>query len=328
MKRRTFIALLGGAAAWPLSVRAQQGDSVRRIGLLITNAATDPEAQARVSAFREALAQLGWAEGRNLRIETRWAAGGPAHTRESAAELIALAPEVILTSGASGAGPLLQATRSIPVVFVIVPDPVGAGFVDSLARPGSNATGFLMFEYGLSGKWLELLKSIAPGVKRVGVLRDPAITAGIGQWSAIQTAAPSIGVDVMPLNLRDAAEIERSIAELARVPNGGLIVTGSALSFTHRKQIAALAAQHRLPAVYWDRAPVLSGGLASYGAELRDQYRRAAGYVDRVLRGEKPAELPVQAPVKYELVVNLKAAKGLGLEIPSSVLARADEVIE
>jgi putative tryptophan/tyrosine transport system substrate-binding protein len=329
MKRREFLLGLGGAtAAWPLAARGQQAERVRRVALLITNAPDDAEAKARVAAFTQALEQSGWIDGRNLRIDTRWSAGGPAETRKHAVELAESGPDVILTSGASGAGPLLQATRTVPVVFVIVPDPVGAGFVDSLARPGGNATGFLMFEYGLSGKWLELIKSIAPGVKRVGVLRDPAISAGIGQWSALQTAAPSFDIDVTPLNLRDAAEIERSIAAFASVPNSGLIVTASGLSFTHRDLIVATAARHKLPAVYWDRAPVKSGGLASYGAELRDQYRRAAGYVDRILKGEKPADLPVQAPVKYELVINLKAAKALGLDIPDALLARADEVIE
>jgi putative ABC transport system substrate-binding protein len=328
MNRRDFIALLGGATAWPHAARAQQSERVRRIGVLITNAADDPEAKARHAAFVQGLAQLGWIEGRNLRIDTRWPAGNAVETRREAAELVALAPDVILTAGASGAGPLLQATRAVPVVFVIVPDPVGAGFVDSLARPGGNATGFLMFEYGLSGKWLELLKQIAPGVKRVAVLRDAAITAGIGQFGAIQSAAPSVGVEVTPINLRAANEIERSVAAFASSPNGGLVVTGSAQSFFHRNLIVELAARHKLPAVYWDRAPVVSGGLASYGAELRDQYRRAASYVDRILKGEKPADLPVQAPTKYELVINHKIAKTLGLVVPQSLLASADEVIE
>jgi len=328
MKRRQFIGLLGGAAVtWPLAAHAQRGDRVRRVGVLISNAADDPETKARIEAFTQGLAQSDWIEGRNLRIDTRLSAGA-AEIRKDAAELVALAPDVILTAGASGAGPLLQATRAVPVVFVIVPDPVGAGFVDSLARPGGNATGFLSFEYGLSGKWLEMLKQIAPGVKRVAVLRDAAITAGIGQFGAIQSAAPSHGIEVAPMNVRDKGEIERSIAAFANSPNGGLVVTGSAQTFIHRDLIVGLAARHRLPAVYWDRAPVVGGGLASYGAELRDQYRRAAGYVDRILKGEKPADLPVQAPTKYELVINLKTAKALGLAVPPSLLATADEVIE
>jgi putative ABC transport system substrate-binding protein len=327
VRRREFIAGLGGAAAWPLAAGAQQGERVRRVGVLISNAADDPETKARYEAFTQELAQSGWIEGRNLRIDTRLSAGA-AEVRKDAAELVALAPDVILTAGASGTGPLLQATRAIPVVFVIVPDPVGAGFVDSLARPGGNATGFLSFEYGLSGKWLDVLRQIAPGVKRVAVLRDAAITAGIGQFGAIQSAAPSHGIEVGPVNVRDRGEIERSIAAFASSSNGGLVVTGSAQTFIHRDLIVALAARHKLPAVYWDRAPVVGGGLASYGAELRDQYRRAAGYVDRILKGERPADLPVQAPTKYELVINLKTAKALGLAVPPSLLATADEVIE
>ena len=327
MKRRAFIGLLGGAAAWPFPARAQRDDRVRRVGVLISNAADDPETKARIEAFTQGLAQSGWIEGRNLRIDTRLSAGA-AEIRKDAAELVASAPDVILTAGASGTGPLLQATRAIPVVFVIVPDPVGAGFVDSLARPGGNATGFLSFEYGLSGKWLDVLRQIAPGVKRVAVLRDAAITAGIGQFGAIQCAAPSHGIEVAPVNVRDRSEIERAIAAFAGSLNGGLVVTGSAQTFIHRDLIVALAARHKLPAVYWDRAPVVGGGLASYGAELRDQYRRAAGYVDRILKGEKPADLPVQAPTRYETVLNLKTAKALGLAVPPSLLVRADEVIE
>jgi putative ABC transport system substrate-binding protein len=329
MKRREFIALLGGAAAaWPLAARAQQGERVRRIGVLMSNAPDDPEGQARVVTFLQGLQQSGWTDGRNVRIEYRWATGDPDRFRRYAAELVAIAPDVIWVQGSAAVGQLLQVTRSVPIVFVAVPDAVGAGFVENLARPGGNATGFIGFEYGLSGKWLELLKEIAPGVTRAAVLRDPAITAGIGQFGAIQAVAPSVGIQVSPAGVRDADEIERAITAFARGSNGGLIVTGSALAVVHRDLIVALAARHKLPAVYWDRAPVASGGLISYGADLRDQCRRAAGYVDRILKGEKPADLPVQAPTKYELVINLKTAKALGLEIPSSVLARADEVIE
>jgi putative tryptophan/tyrosine transport system substrate-binding protein len=329
MKRRTFITLLGGAAAaWPLAARAQQGERVRRIGVLMSNAPDDPEGQARVVTFLQGLQQSGWTDGRNVRIEYRWATGDPDRFRRYAAELVAIAPDVIWVQGSAAVGQLLQVTRSVPIVFVAVTDAVWAGFVENLARPGGNATGFIGFEYGLSGKWLELLKEIAPGVTRAAVLRDPAITAGIGQFGAIQAVAPSVGIQVSPAGVRDADEIERAITAFARGSNGGLIVTGSALAVVHRDLIVALAARHKLPAVYWDRAPVASGGLISYGADLRDQCRRAAGYVDRILKGEKPADLPVQAPTKYELVINLKTAKALGLEIPSSVLARADEVIE
>ena len=263
-----------------------------------------------------------------MRIESRWPAGDSERTRRYAAELVALAPDVILATGSAAAGPLLQATRTVPIVFVIVPDPVGAGFVNSLARPGGNATGFIQFEYGISGKWLELLKQIAPGVTRAAILRDPAITGGIGQFGAIQAVAPSLGIEVSPVNVRDADEIERAIADFARSPNGGLIITGSGLAVVHRHLIIALAAKHRLPAVYFQRTLVADGGLISYGADVLDQYRRAASYVDRILKGEKPGDLPVQTPTKYELVINLKTAKALGLEIPATVLARADEVIE
>ena len=301
---------------------------MRRIGVLLPAAADDPEFQARVGAFLQGLAQLGWTIGRNVRIDTRWAAANAADIRRHAAELAALAPDVILAAGASTVGPLLQATRTVPIVFPIVVDPVGAGFVDSLARPGGNATGFMAFEYSLSGKWLELLKQIAPGVTRAAVLRDPAIAAGIGQFGAIQAVAPSLGVEVSPVNVRDAGEIERAVAAFARSPNGGLIVTASALANVHRDLIITLAARHKLPAVYFERYFVAAGGLISYGPDFVDQYRRAAGYVDRILKGEKPADLPVQAPTKYELVINLKTAKALGLDVPPSVLARADEVIE
>jgi len=326
--RRKFIALIGGAAAWPLAARAQQGEPMRRIGALMSTAADDPEGQARIAAFQHGLQQFGWTIGRNVRIDSRWPVGDSERTRRYAAELVALAPDVILATGSAAAAPLLQATRTVPVVFVIVPDPVGAGFVNSLARPGGNATGFIQFEYGISGKWLELLKQIAPGVTRAAILRDPAISAGIGQFGAIQAVAPSLGVEASPINVRAADEIERAVADFARAPNGGLIITGSALAIFHRHLIIALAAKHRLPAVYFQRTLVADGGLISYGADVLDQYRRAASYVARILKGEKPADLPVQTPTKYELVINLKTAKALSLEIPSSVLARADEVIE
>jgi putative ABC transport system substrate-binding protein len=329
MKRREFISLLGGAAvAWPLAVRAQQGERMRRIGVLTNLAADDPEGQVRNTAFAQALAQLGWTVGDNLRIEQRWAAGDADRLRTYAAELVALKPDVILATGNAGAAPLLHATRTVPIVFVIVPDPVGAGFVDSLARPGGNATGFTSFEYGLSAKWLELLKEIAPSLTRAGVLRDPALAAGPAQFAAIQSMAPSLGVEVSPVNVREPAEIERAIAAFARSANSGLIVTGSALVAVHRHRIIAVAARHKLPAVYPERSYIHDGGLISYGPNFLDQYRRAAGYVDRILNGEKPADLPVQAPTKYELVINLKTAKGLGLTVPDTLLARADEVIE
>ena len=328
LKRREFITLLGGAAAWPLAARAQQGERMRRIGVLMPLAADDAIAQARNAAFLQGLQQLGWTVGQNIQIEYRWSGGNDDVTRRYAAELAALEPEVILASGSAATGPLLQVTRSLPIVFAIVPDPVGAGFVDSLARPGGNATGFISFDYSIGGKWLELLKEIAPGVTRAGVLRDPAITGGIGQWGAVQTAAPSLGLDVSPLNLRDPSETERAVTAFASSSNGGLIVAASALAAVQRALLIELAARHRLPAVYFERTFVASGGLISYGADLAEGYRRAAGYVDRILKGEKPADLPVQAPNKYELAINLKTAKALGLSVPQSLLARADEVIE
>ena len=327
--RRQFISALGGAAvAWPLAAHAQQGERMRRIGVLTPLAADDPDGLARLAAFLQALRQLGWTEGRNVRIDARWSAGNAADTRKYASELVALAPDAILSIGSAPMGPLLQATRTVPIVFAIVPDPVGSGFVDSLSRPGGNATGFVMFEYSLCGKWLELLKEIAPGVTRAAVLRDPAITAGIGQFAVIQSVAPSVGVDVSPINLGAVAEIERGIATFARSANGGLILTASALSQLHRDLIIALAARYRLPAVYDERDYVAAGGLVSYGSNFLDQYRRAAGYVDRIFKGEKPADLPVQVPTKYELAVNLKTAKALGVAIPQAVLIRANEVIE
>jgi len=328
MRRREFISLLGSAAAaWPFAARAQQGERMRRIGVLVA-VADDPEGQARIAAFLQGLQQLGWAEGRNLQIDTRWGAGDADRFRKYAAELVALAPDVILAAGGAVVPPLLQATRSVPIVFTQTPDPVGAGFVDSLARPGGNVTGFTTFEYGISAKWLELLKEIAPRVTRAAVIRDAAIASGTGQWGALQSVAPSFGVELSPVNMLDAGEIERAIAAFARSPNGGMILTGSALAVFHRDLIVTLAARHKLPAVYYDRHFVAGGGLISYGPNSIDPHRRAAGYVDRILRGEKPADLPVQAPTKYELVVNLKSAKALGLEIPPTLLARADEVIE
>ena len=328
VKRRAFITLLGGAVACPLAAGAQQGGRMRRVGVLQNLASDDPAEQARLMAFGQGLQELGWTIGRNVRIENRWSAGDPERIRRNTEEMVALAPDVILASGNAGVAPLLQATRTVPVVFVIVPDPVGAGFVDSLARPGGNATGFIAYEYGLSGKWLEVLKEIAPGVTRAAVIRDPALASGPGQFAAIQSIAPSLGVEVSPVNVRDAGEIERAITAFAHSPNGGLIVTGSALVGIHRHLIIALAARHKLPAVYVERTYVAAGGLISYGSDFLDQYRRAASYVDRILKGEKPADLPVQQPTKYELVINLKTAKALGLDIPPTLLARADEVIE
>ena len=330
MRRREFITLLGGAAAaWPLAVRAQQaGERMRRIGVLTTLAADDEEAMARLAAFLQALQQLGWTGNRNVHIDYRWGAGEPERIRRHAAELAALAPEVILANGTAGVGPLLQATRTVPIVFVQVSDPVGAGYIASLARPGGNATGFTLFEYGTSGKWLELLKQIAPSVTRAVVLRDPTQPTGIAQLAAMHSVAPSLGVEVSPVGLRDPDEIERGVAAFARGANGGLIVTAGALSLVHRDLIIALAARHRLPAVYPYRIFVASGGLMSYGTDSTDSYRRAAGYVDRILKGEKAADLPVQQPTKFDLVINLKAAKALDLDVPATLLATADEVIE
>jgi putative ABC transport system substrate-binding protein len=301
---------------------------MRRIGVLLPATADDPEYQARIGAFLQGLAQLGWTIGRNVRIDTRWATANAADIRRHAAELAALAPDVILAHGASTVGPLLQATRTVPIVFPIVGDPVGAGFVDSLARPGGNATGFMTAEFSMAGKRLELLKQIASSVTRVAVLRDSTQGSGTGEFAAIQAVAPSLRVEVNPVNVRDAGEIERAVAAFARSPNGGVIVAAGAGAALHRNLIITLAARHKLPAVYFDRSFVAAGGLISYGADYFDQYRRAAGYVDRILKGEKPAELPVQAPTKYELAINLKTAKALGLDVPATVLARADEVIE
>jgi putative ABC transport system substrate-binding protein len=327
MKRREFMTLLGGAAAWPIAARAQQGERMRRIGVLMNMAADDPESQARLSAFVQGLQEFGWTVGRNLRIDYRWAEGDAERYRRQAAELFALEPDVIVSWGAEIAS-LQKASRPVPIVFAQSIDPVGSGMVASLARPGGNATGFTQFEYSLSGKWLELLKQIAPGVTRTAVLRDSGSSGGIGQWAIIQAGASSSGVEAFPINLREAAQIEHAVAEFARPGNGGLIVTMSVLGVRHRQLIITLAARHKLPAVYPERFYVAGGGLISYGPNIVDQYRRAAGYVDRILKGEKPADLPVQAPTKYELVINLKTAKGLGLTVPDTLLARADEVIE
>ena len=326
MRRREFLVALGSAAALPLAARAQE--RVRRIGVLMPIAANDPQSQTRITAFAQGLQQLAWTVGRNLRIDFRWGEGNPELLRKYAAELVALAPEVILAPGNVATGPLLQITRTVPIVFVHVPDPVGGGLVDSLAKPGGNATGFIHFEFGISGKWLEFLKQIAPGVTRAAVLRDFATSAGVGQFGAIQSVAPSLGIETTPINIRDAAEIERLVVAFARSPNGGLIVPGSASAVVHRELIIALAARHKLPAVYFERFFVTSGGLMSYGPDIIDQYRQAASYVDRILKGEKPAELPVQSPTKYETAINLKTAKALGLTMPQSLLSTADEVIE
>jgi putative ABC transport system substrate-binding protein len=328
LRRRQFIRLLGGSAAWPLVAHAQQRERMRRIGVLLPATADDPQRQVWFGAFLQGLAQSDWIIDRNVQIDTRWATANVDAVRRHAAELAALAPDVILASGASAVGPLLQATRTVPIVFAAVADPVGAGFVNSLAQPGGNATGFMAFEYSISGKWLELLKQIAPSVTRVAVLRDSSITSGIGQFGVIQAMAPLLMVEVSHVNVHDATEIERSLMSFARFSNGGAIVTAGGLPYIHLNLIVKLAAQHRLPAVYFERAFVAAGGLISYGPDLVDQFRRAAGYVDRILRGEKAADLPVQAPTKYDLIINLKTAKALGLEIPYSVLARADEVIE
>jgi len=329
MKRREFITLFGGAvAAWPLAARAQQGEGVRRIGVLMNTSAKDTNAVANLEEFKQALQQLGWTAGKNIRIEIRWAEGKANEIRKHAVELAALAPDVIFSTGTAGMPPLLLATHTVPIVFVNVVDPVGAGFVESMARPGGNVTGFVQFEYSLSAKWIELLKQIAPSITRVAVLRDAAITSGIGQFAVIQSVAPSLGVDVTAINVHDAAEIERAVTAFARSSNGGLILTASALAAVHRELITSLAAKHKLPAIYYRRYFVTSGGLASYGPDVPDHFRRAAGYVDRILKGEKPADLPVQAPTKYETVINLKTAKALGITVPQTLLARADEVIE
>jgi putative ABC transport system substrate-binding protein len=326
MKRRMFIAGVAATTALPLGARAQE--RVRRIGVLLPAATNDVQFHAWFEAFLQELARLGWTSGGNVSIETRWATTGAAEIRRHAAELAALKPDVLLVSGTSTLGPMLQATRTVPIVFPTVVDPVGGGFVESLARPGGNATGFLAFEFSLSGKWLELLKQIAPGMTRVAVVRDATIASGIGQFGVIQAVAPSLRVEITPVNMREVAEIERAVAAFANAPNGGLILTASGLSFRHHELVIGLAARHRLPAVYYERSYIAAGGLMSYGPNRADQFRRAAGYVDRILKGEKPADLPVQAPTKYELVINLKTAKALGLAVPPALLASADEVIE
>ena len=328
MKRREFITLLVGAAAWPLAARAQQGERMPRIGVLLNLTADDPEASARVTTFAQGLQQLGWTVGRNVRIDYRWGAFDADRSRRYAAELVALAPDVVLAGGAPAVVALQQAMHAVPMVFLNIVDPVSAGFVDSLSHPGGNATGFIAFEYVISAKWLELLKDIAPQLKRVAVLREAEVAAGIGQLAVIQAAAPSFGVEVRPVGARDAGEIERAISAFARSSDGGLIVTASNLAAVHRELVIALAARHGLPAIYAFRYFASSGGLISYGPDTIDPFRRAAGYVDRILKGEKPADLPVQAPTKYELIINLKTAKALSIDIPDKLLALADEVIE
>jgi len=329
MRRREFIALIGGgAAAWPLAARAQQSERMRRIGILLPVAADDAEFQTRVGAFLQGLQQLGWAIGRNVRIDTRWAGASATEIRRHAAELVALAPDVILAHGSSSVRSLLEATRTVPIVFPIVGDPVGAGFVETLARPGGNVTGFMTTEYSIGGKWLELLKEIAPNLTRVAVLRDSTQGSGTSQFAVIQAVAPSLRLEINPINTRSVGEIERAVAAFARATNGGLIVATGGLAAVDRGLIVTLAAQHKLPAVYFERSFAVAGGLISYGADFIDQYRRTAAYVDRILKGEKPGDLPVQAPTKYELVINIKTAKTIDLDIPPTVLARADEVIE
>jgi len=329
MRRREFITLLGGTVvASSLAAHAQQRERMRRIGVLIGLAANDAQGQTTLAALLQGLQQLGWIDGRNVRIDYRWGGGKAEDARKYAAELVSLAPDVMVATGGASVGALLHATKTIPVVFANVPDPVGSGFVESLSRPGGNATGFVQFEYNLSGKWLELLKQIAPDLTNSAVLWDPTIVAGIGQFAVIQSVAPSLGVEVRAINVRDTAEIERGVEAFARIANGGMIVTASALAILHRDLIVSLAARYKLPAVYFQKLFVAEGGLISYGADFLDQYRRAAGYVDRILKGENPANLPVQAPTKYELVINLKSAKVLGITVPPAVLARADAVIE
>ena len=323
------MTLLGAAAAvWPRIAHSQQPAGVRRIGVLTAVAADDAGGQARLSVFVQALQKLGWTDGRNVQVDVRWGGGDAETMRRHATDLAALAPDVVLATGGSAVDRLLAATRAIPIVFVTVPDPVGSGFVESLSRPGGNATGFMQFEYSLSGKWLQLLKELEPGLTRVAVLRDAAVPAGIGQFAVIQSVAPALGVEVIPVNLRDAAEIERAVTTFARTTNSGLVVTARALALVHRDLIVTLAARYKLPAIYFVRDFVDGGGLISYAADFSTQFRAAAGYVDRILKGEKPANMPVQAPTKYELILGLKTAKALGIAVPQSVLARADEVIE
>ena len=332
MRRREFIVYAGSAVAapqiWPLATRAQQSERVRRIGVLLQAVKSDPESQIRIKAFVKELEQFGWTEGRNLQLDYRWAGGNSDDIRKHAADLVALAPDVLVAAGSATVGALQQSTRTVPIVFATVGDPVGAGFVESLARPGGNITGFAIFEYAIGAKWLELLREISPRTTRVAVLRDPSVATGPGQFGAIQTAAPSLRMEISPVNMRDASELGRALTAFAQSPNGGLIVSGTPLAQLHRNLIITLAARHKLPAVYFERFFVVDGGLISYGADFVDQYRRAGGYVHRILNGEKPADLPVQAPTKYELVINLKTAKALGLAVPPSLLARADAIVE
>ena len=328
MRRRAFITLLGGAAAWPLVARAEQAERVRRIGVLTSSSMQDLATQARFAALQQGLQQLGWTDGHNLRIDYRWAAGDADNLHRYAGELVKLEPDVIVANGSAAVALLLQATRAVPIVFTDVPDPIGAGFIAGMAKPGHNVTGFMLFEYGMSGKWLELLKQIAPDLTQVAVLRDPSMTAGAGQFAAIQAVAPLMRIELRPFDVRDPLEIERALVSFAAGSNGGLIVTSSPSAARHRDLIVRLSARHRVPAVYSFRYYVTDGGLMSYGPDPIDPLRRVAGYVDRILKGEKPADLPVQAPTKYELVINLKTAKALGLDVPPSLLARADEVIE
>jgi len=328
MRRRKFIVLIGGAAVWPFAAQGQQGERVRLIGVLLPAAVNDPKFLAWLEAFRQVLQELGWVEGRNVRIDIQWAGAKADDIRKHAAELAALAPDVILAHGASTVGPLLQTTHTVPIVFPIASDPVGAGFVDSLARPGGNATGFMTVEYSIGGKYLELLKEIAPSVTRAGIIRDTTNPAGIAVFGIIQAMASSLGMQVLPINAHDAGETERSIAAFARAPNGGLIVTPSGPASVHRDLIIALAARYKLPAVYFEEYFAAAGGLMSYGPDFLDQYRRAAGYVDRILKGEKPADMPVQTPTKYQLVINLKTAKALGLDVPVHLQQIANEIIE
>jgi ABC-type uncharacterized transport system substrate-binding protein len=327
MRRREFITQLGGVAAWPLAARAQQPERMRRVGVLMSMAADDPESQARLAAFLQGLQELGWTVGRNMQIDFRWTTDDASRVRY-AAEVVALGPDVILASSGVVVGALQQTSRTVPIVFVNAIDPVGAGLVASLARPGGNATGFASYEFSLAAKWLELLKGVAPRVTRVAILRDPAVPAGSAPFGAIQGAASSLQVEVVPIDTREAGELERAITAFAQTPNGGLILVAPAFAANSRDLIVTLAARHRLPAIYPSSRFVAAGGLISYGAVNIEAYRRAAGYVDRILKGEKPADLPVQAPTKYELVINLKTARALGLTIPPGVLARADEVIE
>jgi ABC-type uncharacterized transport system substrate-binding protein len=328
MRRRDFIGVVVGLAAWPIAARAQKREEIRRIGVLMNRAADDPQGQARLLAFRHALQQLGWSDGYNMRIETRWGEDDVERERKYAAELVALAPDVILASGSLSVAALQRVTHTLPIVFAAVADPVGTGFVDTLSRPGGNTTGFMLFEYSLSGKWLELLKQVAPRVTQAGILRVPNLPSAAAEFASLQAVARYIGLEITPLNIRDPGQIERAVAAFARSANNGLILPPSASGSVHRNLIITLAARYKLPAVYTYRFAVTEGGLISYGPDAVDQFRRAAGYVDRILKGEKPGDLPVEVPTKYELVINLKTAEALGLELPTTLLARADEVIE